>query len=615
MSTFELSPYQQNILNFIKDSNSNLLVDAKAGSGKTSTLIMMTDEIIKQNKKALFLAFNKSIVQELQTKITDENILISTVHSLGLKFIKSYLYRMHKQNYEVEVKSDRNKDIIVKYMNEICYDSFQQVNDYLPEDELKSLADSLVKEMCFLLNFGRAHNINYHDRDAVIETMRKSCNELKHFEDIGMQDFPLVIEKTLDEIKEIFENPPLENGMPHYVIDYTDMIYFPVLYRMNIPYSLKDQLDYVMVDECQDLNVLQQMFIKKLSNGSNKFIFVGDKKQAIYAFAGSDTNSIENLKRVFNTTELPLNICYRCPENIIKVTQSIVPDIEWNQKREDKGIVEFIKFTEVAKNLTPDSLVIARKNKDLVEIYKDFVLKRKIKVKFKNKDLIEKICNEISQVIKEYILRYNKFLNVEAELYKELEQEGISISDKDDNTKKYIESKRKSLIKTNKASSNKVINKSNFTIEYLFECMKEYKLKGDFSNNQNLLTDYFDLILSFIDEFEKESSSIFVKDFEEYIIRFLSGSLYDNVPVLATVHCMKGGEADIVYIYDYPKFPNEFKDATDEEKQQERNLQYVALTRAKKELYLCLIDNPTFDDKIESENIMAQEIVKELLKR
>ena len=55
-TNFKLSEYQQNIINYVQTSNGNLLVDAKAGSGKTSTLLLISDLITKQNKKCLFLA-------------------------------------------------------------------------------------------------------------------------------------------------------------------------------------------------------------------------------------------------------------------------------------------------------------------------------------------------------------------------------------------------------------------------------------------------------------------------------------------------------------------------------------------------------------------------------
>ena len=73
MSSFEPSKYQKAILDYIENETGNLLVDAKAGAGKTSTLILIADKIIEQNKKCLFLAFNKSIVEELKGRIVSDN--------------------------------------------------------------------------------------------------------------------------------------------------------------------------------------------------------------------------------------------------------------------------------------------------------------------------------------------------------------------------------------------------------------------------------------------------------------------------------------------------------------------------------------------------------------
>ena len=95
---FELSNYQQDILDYVKLSRGNLLIDAKAGSGKTSTLLLIADELIKSNKKCLFLSFNKSIVEELQYKKPELSDSIKTVHSLGMKFCYSYLCKKHGFN-------------------------------------------------------------------------------------------------------------------------------------------------------------------------------------------------------------------------------------------------------------------------------------------------------------------------------------------------------------------------------------------------------------------------------------------------------------------------------------------------------------------------------------
>ena len=85
---FELSSYQQDIMDYVSLNKGNLLIDAKAGSGKTSTLLLIADEILKSKGNCLFLSFNKSIVEELQMKLPSIASNIKTVHSLGQSFIR-----------------------------------------------------------------------------------------------------------------------------------------------------------------------------------------------------------------------------------------------------------------------------------------------------------------------------------------------------------------------------------------------------------------------------------------------------------------------------------------------------------------------------------------------
>ena len=94
-----------------------------------------------------------------------------------------------------------------------------------------------------------------------------------------------------------------------------------------------------------------------------------------------------------------------------------------------------------------------------------------------------------------------------------------------------------------------------------------------------------------MEEYKERHSAPLVSDFLDYIEHFLNASLnLYNVPIISSIHSMKGGEANTVYIYDYPRFPYRWQDMSNEDEQQEENLKYVAVTRAKKNLYLILID-------------------------
>ena len=85
---FTPSPYQEKIFDFIVHGNGNAVISAKAGSGKTSTCVTAI-KLIKPKNKVMFLAFNKSIAEELSQKLKDyPNVEVRTSHSLGFAIIR-----------------------------------------------------------------------------------------------------------------------------------------------------------------------------------------------------------------------------------------------------------------------------------------------------------------------------------------------------------------------------------------------------------------------------------------------------------------------------------------------------------------------------------------------
>ncbi len=82
------SPYQRAIFDYIEHEHGHLVVEAAAGSGKSTTLIKCLD-FIPNNDKILLTAFNTDIVNELKKKTSDRpNVEVRTLHGLGLLFIK-----------------------------------------------------------------------------------------------------------------------------------------------------------------------------------------------------------------------------------------------------------------------------------------------------------------------------------------------------------------------------------------------------------------------------------------------------------------------------------------------------------------------------------------------
>lgn len=614
---FKLSKYQQDIIDYVKFNKGNLLIDAKAGSGKTSTLILIADELLKSGQKCLFLSFNKSIVDELKLKIPTMSSNIKTVHSLGLSFIRSFLYKRHNTNYEIV-----DMDIGRKKVRELCKSYYEKyfmnnVTEYcketMSEQEIKELHSNIITDFVSVCNFIRLYCGKFSDQKTIDYITNRFCKTLPLYIDNVLPNYYELVPAVINQILNMFEHPNQNmEGKYEYAIDFLDMIFLPVYYNMSVPYSLKDSLDTILIDESQDLSQLQQMFVRRLYTGFNRFIFVGDRNQSIYGFNGADTKAIDRIKSNFGPKELPLSICYRCPEKIVRLAQDNVPSIEWNKERTDKGNLKAVTYSQMKKQIGPGDMIIGRRNRDLLTIYKDFTLNDKTEVKFKNRDMVNAIQRDITQCIRDYMINYAKNANIDRVVHEYMDRfaRANNINEKSNLYQAELNNFIKNYAKEHKDElASKKIMKANQTLEYLEKCMLEYKNDGAYNYDEDfILTSYFDIIEEFLKEYKQTHSSILVTDFISYMENFLNASLTKfNVPIISSIHSMKGGEADTVYIYDYPRLPYKWNDMLKEDEQQELNLQYVAITRAKKNLYLMLLDtakakSPEQAQKMEESN-------------
>ena len=128
----------------------------------------------------------------------------------------------------------------------------------------------------------------------------------------------------------------------------------------NIRTQHVDGLELV-AHNCQDLNKSQHALIEKLIAPGGRLISVGDEFQSIYGFAGSSVESFRDIMDRPFTLIKPLSICYRCDINIVKAAQVINPAIEYNPNNE-LGIVRYGEISEI----TVKDMVICRNTLPLV---------------------------------------------------------------------------------------------------------------------------------------------------------------------------------------------------------------------------------------------------------
>jgi superfamily I DNA/RNA helicase len=106
--------------------------------------------------------------------------------------------------------------------------------------------------------------------------------------------------------------------------DFDDMILLPLLAKL----SSRFPADFLFVDEAQDLSPARQALLAKFVKPKfGRLIVVGDPAQAIYGFAGADARAFQNLISDWRCTVLPLSVTFRCPKAVVAEAQKIVPDI------------------------------------------------------------------------------------------------------------------------------------------------------------------------------------------------------------------------------------------------------------------------------------------------
>lgn len=332
MREFLASQRQVDIFTTWQTTNSNILINAVAGSGKTTTLLELLNLC---EYKTLFLAFNKSVQEEIQFKIDAKGLSQGkalTMHSLGLSAIRN--------NYrKVRINNGKNYDIIKKVQDL----NRSLLRTYPWKDRVKinyTLMDMNDISRLFLTD-------NIQEMKRHFSSMDKILFEFEHIEEFW-DDF-------LNIRYEYYEKTSVE-------IDFVDMIYLPVYKELLIPIDPY----YLMLDEAQDLNLCQHTLIDNLIKQGTvkKWIAVGDRNQSIYGFSGAYSSSFDMFLEKEDVIELPLDICYRCSTSIIDVANEVYPVMEYSS--EEEGLVEVETDISLIKN---NSMVICRNSGPLINLY------------------------------------------------------------------------------------------------------------------------------------------------------------------------------------------------------------------------------------------------------
>lgn len=322
---FKASPQQTAVFDWITNGYGSAVVEAVAGSGKTTTLV---EAIRLMHGTIFFGAYNKNIATEIQQRCEQRpGLFISTMHAAGFKALR---------NFVGNVQVDNNK----------CRNIFRAVCNKYPhyagfEGPVLSLV-SYAKQAAIGIN--RSEN-------SSAEWIRL----VDHFNIDCLEQDEMVIKLARKLLQE-------SNAQAREVIDFDDMIYIPLLFKCRF-----FKHDWVLIDEAQDTNESRRLLALALLKPGGRLIAVGDRHQAIYGFTGADSDSLDLIANEVDATQLPLTVTYRCPKAVVAYAQNFVNHIQAHESAPE-GKVSDVAAADLIKTVQLGDAILSRFNAPTVKL-------------------------------------------------------------------------------------------------------------------------------------------------------------------------------------------------------------------------------------------------------
>lgn len=297
-------------LEAVKHFNGPILVLAGAGSGKTRVLTRRIAYLINEHKinpsRILAVTFTNKAAKEMQERVhallgeNSRSAWISTFHSAGVRFLRRHANLLDYSNHFAIYDDQDSKNLLKGILKEFKIDerNYPLYN--------------------FMHSIDRAKNCNVTPAEFINSEVYSSQHLELHAK---------VYERYQRALKEA-------NAM-----DFGDLIMNMVQILQNNREVLEyyqNELKFVLVDEFQDTNMIQYLFIRLISEKYKNLLVVGDDDQSIYAFRGATINNILEFERDFPQTKtIKLEQNYRSTGNILMAAQSV---IEKNLSRKEKSL-------------------------------------------------------------------------------------------------------------------------------------------------------------------------------------------------------------------------------------------------------------------------------------
>lgn len=527
----------------------SIFLRAVAGSGKSSSIMLLILTVLEMEKrtgkklKCCSVSFNKIISTENKNKIQKigSDVESLTTNALGRKILAE-ASKLGKCQYPGNLDDDKYKVLVCDYIEEAK--EMDQRKNLFKKDEHEQAAIGAAIKLISAVRLTRSEATE----QAMIDIIQHYALDIDmevYYWNLIVRCVARCIELGAIAYEKGYNSRTANRGRgfrynPGWHT-FDDQICLPLELGLT-----SEIYDVIFFDEAQDANEARRQLVERIVKRNGILFFVGDEKQAIQGFAFADTNSVQNIIEKMEAEVFTLPISWRCGSDIIRVAQEIVPWIEAAPSAES-GEVDIIPAERLVEMVQPGykrstgkkdpSVCLFRTNKDAVETCMSILREGKPAI-VRGRDIGKSMIALLDKIVKteEDFLCFTALLNDYA-----------------------IEEERKLWKKKN---PEKRIIAFRDRVETLIVLYERYTEEHEIDAK--------------IPGFKAFINSLFSDD--EAL------NAYNCPIVCSTIHKIKGLEFDEVFIGAPELLPHPMA-KVDWQKEQEDNLAYVAVTRAKKKLH------------------------------
>lgn len=558
--------------------NQDFKVEAGPGAGKTQLLVNHINNVLRNSnrlgctRKIACITYTNTAVETILKRLgkgLSNRVEVSTIHSfLYNNVVKPYCSFLHTE-YDIcisKVKGHDDPFINTRIVNEwLQNDQFDNLEH--PNSKKQLLKIPILKKA--LLNWLLTIRCNLDGKNITFKGDRTKANAYdENNKRIGIKSTNLdILENKLLEYKKMY----WKNGK----LDHEDILFFSYILIKEYPFILTvlcAKFPYFYIDEFQDTNPIQSFLLEQIRKKESNVGIIGDKAQAIYGFQGANIYQFTNFQiEPSNLHTIIEN--HRSSNQIIKFLNGVRKDIEQKPCRNINDINVTLIIGE--RNLAYSTAKQICNDEELVSLSRDNITSNAMKSEVEGNDLDKKLLDNYAE----------HDSNSDRRNYISSYIQAVELA---------INSKYKEGIKKIEWIYRKESNPKKQAISSLAILLKKY---DEYRNGT--LMDFYNILCNSLNFSLSKFKGGSIKEFYEnnlYRKMAICVNVIEDTSNHITIHKAKGAEYTNVFVIGNKDMLNLLL-KPDLENNEEHRVFYVAMSRAKKKLFIQLDNLEDGDEK------------------